>query len=578
MKLLWNYLLTHKKYLVYSLLFASVNQLFSLLDPQVFRLMIDNYASKFDTLTQSQFLAGIGWLLLAYMGVALVSRIAKNFQEYYVNVIAQRVGTALYADSVKHSFSLPYINFEDQRSGELLQKLQKARDDSQELIIQLINMVFVSLIGIIFVLVYAFVVHWLIGLIYFLLLPILGFSAYFLSKKIRQAQKLIINQQAELAGSTTETLRNVQLVKSLGLDQQEITRLNKVNEDILVLELNKVRIIRTFNFWQGTLFNTMRATLISAMMYLIFTQNISLGQFFTLFIYSFFIFTPLAQFGQVVAKYQETSASMSRLDEILKQKPEQKPANAIVLHNLKEISFDNVGFKYNSAEFETIKSLSAVIKSGENVAFVGPSGSGKTTLIKLIVGLYQPASGELRFNNHLSTQIDFDAFRQRIGLVAQETQLFAGTIRENLLFVRPEATDSECLEVLHQSAADNILSRAEKGLDTKIGEGGLKLSGGERQRLAIARALLRQPDIIIFDEATSSLDSLTEKEITDTIKSIAKIRPELITVIIAHRLSTVLHADKIFVLEKGSLVESGNHAELLKKSGLYSALWREQMG
>ncbi|MDQ5970885.1 MAG: ATP-binding cassette, subfamily bacterial [Patescibacteria group bacterium] len=578
MKLLWNYLLTHKKYLVYSLLFASVNQLFSLLDPQVFRLMIDNYASKFDTLTQNQFLVGIGWLLLAYMGVALVSRIAKNFQEYYVNVIAQRVGTALYADSVKHSFSLPYINFEDQRSGELLQKLQKARDDSQELIIQLINMVFVSLIGIIFVLVYAFVVHWLIGLIYFLLLPILGFSAYFLSKKIRQAQKLIITQQAELAGSTTETLRNVQLVKSLGLDQQEISRLNKVNEDILVLELNKVRIIRTFNFWQGTLFNTMRATLISAMMYLIFTQNISLGQFFTLFIYSFFIFTPLAQFGQVVAKYQETSASMSRLDEILKQKPEQKPANAIVLQSLKEISFDKVGFKYNSGEFETIKSLSAVIKSGENVAFVGPSGSGKTTLIKLIVGLYQPASGELRFNNHLSTQIDFDNFRKRIGLVAQETQLFAGTIRENLLFVRPEATDQECLEVLHQAAADNILSRAEKGLDTKIGEGGLKLSGGERQRLAIARALLRQPDIIIFDEATSSLDSLTEKEITDTIKNIAKLRPDLITVIIAHRLSTVLHADKIFVLEKGSLVESGNHAELLKKSGLYAALWREQMG
>ena len=578
MKLLWNYVKTYRKYLIYSLVLASINQLFSLFDPQIFRLMIDNYASKFDTLSQSQFFIGIAWLLLAFMGVALVSRIAKNFQDYYVNVITQRVGTTLYSDSVKHSFSLPYINFEDQQSGELLQKLQKARNDAQELIGQLINMVFVSLIGIIFVLVYAFVVHWLIGLIYFLLLPILGFSTYFLSKKIREAQKLIITQQAELAGSTTETLRNVQLVKSLGLDQQEINRLNKVNDDILLLELKKVKIVRTFSFWQGTLLNAMRTMLIGVMMYLIFTQNITLGQFFTLFIYSFFIFTPLSQFGQVVAKYQETSASMSRLDEILQQKPEQKPANAIVLPDLKEISFDKVGFKYNSAEFETIKSLSAVIKSGENVAFVGPSGSGKTTLIKLIVGLYQPASGELRFNNHLSTQIDFDNFRKRIGLVAQETQLFAGTIRENLLFVRPGASDAECLEVLHQAAADNILSRAEKGLDTKIGEGGLKLSGGERQRLAIARALLRQPDIIIFDEATSSLDSLTEKEITETIKSIAKLRPDLITVIIAHRLSTVLHADKIFVLEKGSLVESGNHTELLKKSGLYAALWREQMG
>ena len=577
MKLLWSYVSRHKKVLAGSLVLASINQLFSLLDPQVFRLMIDNYASKFDTLTQGQFFMGISLLLLAYMGVALVSRIAKNFQEYYVNVIAQSVGTSLYADSVKHSFSLPYINFEDQRSGELLQKLQKARDDSQELTIQLINTVFISLIGIIFVLTYAFIVHWLIGVIYFMLLPILGFSAYFLSKKIRQAQKLIITQQAELAGSTTETLRNVQLVKSLGLDQQEISRLNKVNDEILALELNKVKIIRTFNFWQGTLFNTMRALLISVMMYLIFSQNITLGQFFTLFIYSFAIFTPLALFGQVVAKYQETSASMSRLDEILKQEPEKKPKHAIVLDDLKEISFEDVGFKYNSSEFETIQNLSVVIKSGENVAFVGPSGSGKTTLIKLIVGLYQPASGELKFNKHSSREIDFDKFRQRIGLVAQETQLFAGTIRENLLFVRPNASDADCLDVLHQAAADNILARAEKGLDTRIGEGGLKLSGGERQRLAIARALLRNPDIIIFDEATSSLDSLTENEIITTIREIENVRPEIIMVMVAHRLSTVAHAKNIYVLEKGKLIEQGNHEQLLKKKGLYAALWRQQV-
>jgi ATP-binding cassette subfamily B protein len=345
----------------------------------------------------------------------------------------------------------------------------------------------------------------------------------------------------------------------------------------LALELNKVRIIRTFNFWQGTLFNTMRALLISIMMYLIFSQNISLGQFFTLFIYSFAIFTPLALFGQVVAKYQETSASMSRLDEILKQEPEKKPDQAIVLDDLKEISFQDVSFKYNSSELETIKNLNVVIKSGENVAFVGPSGSGKTTLIKLIVGLYQPASGELKFNKHSSREIDFDKFRQRIGLVAQETQLFAGTIRENLLFVRPGASDADCLDVLHQAAADNILARAEKGLDTRIGEGGLKLSGGERQRLAIARALLRNPDIIIFDEATSSLDSLTENEIINTIRAIEKIRPDIIMVMVAHRLSTIAHAKTIYVLEKGKVIEQGNHESLLKKKGLYAALWRQQI-
>lgn len=578
MKLLWQYLLNYKKLLAYSLILAAVNQLFSLLDPQVFRLMIDRYASRFGELSQQQFLLGIAWLILAYMGVALISRIAKNFQDYYVNVITQRVGAKLYSDSVQHSFSLPFLNFEDQRSGELLQKMQKARNDSQELINQLINLVFVSLIGIIFVLIYAFIVHWVIGLIYFLLLPILGFSTFFLSKKIKEAQKQIIVQQADLAGSTTETLRNVELVKSLGLDQQEINRLNHVNEEILKLELKKVKIVRTFSFWQGTLLNTMRALLLGVMMYLIFNQSITLGQFFSLFIYSFFIFTPLVQFGQVAAQYQQTTASMEKLEEILKQKPEKKPESAVALGALQQINFDKVSFKYNSANVVAVHGLSVSIKSGQTVAFVGPSGSGKTTLIKMLVGLYQPTEGKLEYNGVPSTNIDLEQLRQRVGLVAQETQLFAGTIRENLLFVKADASDQECLDVLHSAAADSVLLRAEKGLDTKIGEGGLKLSGGERQRLAIARALLRNPDLIIFDEATSSLDSLTEKEITETIKNIEKERPQLITIIVAHRLSTVAHAHKIFVLEKGHLSESGSHSELLKKGGLYAALWREQVG
>ncbi|MFA5126378.1 MAG: ABC transporter ATP-binding protein [Patescibacteria group bacterium] len=578
MKLLWQYLFNYKKLLAYSLILAAINQLFSLLDPQIFRLMIDRYASRFGELSQQQFLLGITWLVLAYMGVALISRIAKNFQDYYVNVIAQRVGAKLYSDSVQHSFSLPFLSFEDQRSGELLQKMQKARNDSQELINQLINLVFISLIGIIFVLIYAFIVHWVVGLIYFLLLPILGFSTFFLSKRIKEAQKQIVTQQADLAGSTTETLRNVELVKSLGLDQQEIDRLNNVNEEILKLELKKVKIVRTFSFWQGTILNTMRALLIGVMMYLIFSQSITLGQFFSLFIYSFFIFTPLVQFGQVASQYQQTTASMEKLEEILKQEPEKRPERAVILGALQQINFDKVSFKYNSADVTAVHGLSATIKAGQTVAFVGPSGSGKTTLIKMLVGLYQPTEGKLEYNGVPSAAIDLGQLRQRIGLVAQETQLFAGTIRENLLFVKADASDQDCLDVLHLAAASSVLSRAEKGLDTKIGEGGLKLSGGERQRLAIARALLRNPDLIIFDEATSSLDSLTEKEITETIKNIEKERPQLITIIIAHRLSTVAHAHKIFVLEKGRLSESGSHHELLKKSGLYAALWREQVG
>jgi ATP-binding cassette subfamily B protein len=173
--------------------------------------------------------------------------------------------------------------------------------------------------------------------------------------------------------------------------------------------------------------------------------------------------------------------------------------------------------------------------------------------------------------------VDLDRLRERIGLVTQDAQLFSGTIRENLKFVNPHATDAECLDVLHKAAANALLARADKGLDTVIGEGGVKVSGGEKQRLSIARALLRNPHLLVFDEATSSLDSLTEEEISRTMREVAGSR-EVITILIAHRLSTVMHADRIYVLERGKIIEVGQHEDLLERTGLYYAMWRQQVG
>ena len=215
--------------------------------------------------------------------------------------------------------------------------------------------------------------------------------------------------------------------------------------------------------------------------------------------------------------------------------------------------------------------------AGESIAFVGPSGSGKTSLVKLLVGLYEPTEGTILYNGVPHSEIDKAELRRQIGFVTQDTQLFAGTIRENLLFVNPDATDVECLDALKRAQCEPLLERGGKGLDTVIGEGGVKLSGGEKQRLSIARALLRRPNILIFDEATSALDSITEAEIGKTIKELSEAHAH-ITVLVAHRLSTIMHADRIYVLEKGVIAESGTHEELLKKSGLYHAMWRQQIG
>ncbi|WP_207428333.1 ABC transporter ATP-binding protein [Pedobacter sp. SYSU D00535] len=577
MKLLLNYLKNYKGLLVLALLLAAINQIFSFLDPWIFRKIIDKYVTHYQDYTNEEFFKGAGLLILAAMGVAMVSRIAKNFQDYYVNVITQRLGAKIYSDGLAHSLELPYQVFEDQRSGETLGILQKVRTDSEKLIIAFINIVFTSIIGITFVFVYAMSIHWAIAVFYISVIPVLGTISSVLSKRIKTVQKSIVTETTALAGSTTESLRNIELVKSLGLSSQEISRLNNTTERILVLELKKVKYVRSLSFVQGTLVNLLRNAIIFLMMYLIYDGQITVGEFFSLFLYSFFIFGPLQELGNIINTYRETEVSLANFKTILNTPKEAKPANPVKIGTIQSLEFRNVSFKHLTASRNALNSISFSTQTGETIAFVGPSGSGKTTLVKLLVGLYPPKEGEVLYNGTSSHRVNLDELRERIGFVTQDTQLFSGTIRENLLFVRPGATDEECMEVLQKAACHNLLARADKGLDTVIGEGGVKVSGGEKQRLSIARALLRQPDILVFDEATSALDSLTEEEITKTIRAVSNMH-EHITILIAHRLSTIMHADKIFVLEKGNIIESGKHAELLEEKGLYYAMWRQQIG
>lgn len=577
MKLLYKYLRSYWKLILLALLLAAVNQLFSLLDPYIFGKVIDHYATKFDKYTTIQFLQGVGLLLAAIVGVAFISRVAKNFQDYYVNVITQRLGVQIYTDGIKHSLKLPYSKFEDQQSGKTLGILQKVRDDVEKLISALVNTMFTTFVGVIFVTVYAVSVHWIIAPVFFAAVPALGIVSSVLSKKIKKIQQVIVRETTTLAGTTTESLRNIELVKSLGLGNQEINRLNTTSDKILQLELKKVRYIRTLSFIQGTVVNFIRTTIMFFMLYLIFTREIQIGQFFTLMFYSFFLFGPLQSVGDIINIYREAEVSLDNFGNLLRQPIESKPTNPEFIDNICSLEFANVGFKHQSARRRALDNISFKVSTGETIAFAGPSGAGKTTLVKLLVGLYTPEEGTIFYNGIPGDCIDFDNLREKIGFVTQDTQLFSGTIKENLLFVNPGASDEECLDVLNKAAAANLLARADRGLDTLIGEGGVKVSGGEKQRLSIARALLRHPQLLIFDEATSALDSLTEEEITSTIKKISESK-DLITIMIAHRLSTVMYADRIYVLERGRIIESGKHEDLLELRGLYYAMWRQQIG
>jgi ATP-binding cassette subfamily B protein len=588
MKILLQYLKPYKWLVALVLTLAAVNIGFSLVDPILFGKLI-NLANKKvnapDQYSWNRFFNAFSWknpgvwfIVGCSISVAMVSRIAKNFQDYFLNVIIQKFGAKVFTDGLQHAMKLPYYQFEDQRSGETLSVLTKVRSDVEKFMVNFINILFGVLVGVLFVFIYAAIfIHWSIPLAYLVGISLLTFITNKLSKKIKTIQKNIVGQTTALAGSTTESLRNIELVKSLGLTKQEVERLNKNTYKILGLELTKVKRIRSISFIQGTFVNTLRQVILFILMWLIFRDKMDAGQLVTMQIFSFFVFGPLQEIGNILLSYREAEASLNNFNNLMTKEPEREPSHPKPLGNIRTLSFRNVSFQHKTASQKAINKISFDVNVGETIAFVGPSGSGKSTLMKLLVGLYRPQEGKILYNNLDETELRFDDLRNQIGFVTQETNLFSGTIKENLLFVNPGASDEEVTIALNKAACQNLLSRAEKGLDTTIGEGGLKLSGGEKQRLSIARALLRNPKLLLFDEATSALDSLTEEEITDTIRDISN-EGNQITILIAHRLSTIMHADRIYVLEKGDIVETGNHDILLEEKGLYYAMWRQQIG
>jgi ATP-binding cassette, subfamily B, bacterial len=575
--LLASYVCVHRRVFLIALGCACVNQIFMMVDPLIFSRVLDDYVIQSHKRTTQDFLLGVGGWLCVMLAVALVAWAVKGVQTAMAFRLARQVSNHMYADSIGHSLKLPYAEFERRRSGDMVDRLQRMRREVDTFVTQAVSTLFTSFIGLVVVLIYAARIHWSILMFLLVAAPLVVSLSILLSQKVQKIQQEIVEESAALAASTTETLTNIELVKSLGLTGSEVLRFKASSNHILELELVKIRYARMFTFFHGAGVNLLRAGLILLLMYLLAAHRVTVGQFFSMFLYLYFILGPLQEFGTVISQYRDLESLLRGFLSLLAQPSEAAASHPALFSLLEKIQFDTVGFSYPTSQRPAVTGICFHADRGETIAFVGPSGAGKSTLVKLLSGLYEPSEGQVRFNDVPGSQTDWNALRNRIGLVTQETHLFAGTIRENLRFVSPDVTEEECLLAIRRAAAEPMLQRAPLGLDTVVGEGGMRLSGGEKQRLSIARALLRRPELLIFDEATSALDSLTEEEIAATIRNIAAAH-NTITIVITHRLATVVNADRIYTLDGGRIIEVGTHDQLIAKNGLYHDMWRRQSG
>lgn len=577
MHILWKYIRPLRWWVALSLVLAGLAQILTLVDPLIFGMIVDEYVLNPDNKPDDVLVRGAVWWLFVAAAVALAARLAKAFQDYVLALVVQKFGMQIFNDGLRQTLRLSFQEFEDRSSGEAVAMLQKVRTDTERFINAFVNILFSSLVGISFLLWYGITKHWLLIPVFVVGVLVLGGLTGLLSQKMKAVQRMIVRETAKMSGSITESLRNIELVKSLGLTYPEIRRLQLYTKKIFDLEMDKVKRVRSLSFLQGTLLNLLKQSILFILLWLIFRKTLTAGELISMQFILNTIFVPLQDLGKIILNYREAEASMQTFDELMKKPVETRPEAPVDIGELESLRFDDVVFKHRTATENAIDHLSFEVRLGDTVAFVGPSGSGKSTLVKLLVGLYTPISGTIYMDGIPVKELRYNPIRRQISFVAQDPQLFSGTIRENLLFVKPEATDEEMHDALERASATTLMERSGKGLETRLGESGLRVSGGERQRLSIARALLRHPRLFIFDEATSALDSITEQEITSAIREVSSHKEHMV-ILIAHRLSTVMHADTIHVLEKGRIIESGTHEALLENKGLYYAMWRQQIG
>lgn len=518
----------------------------------------------------AEFIAMIPWLI---MGVILVRAVAGFFADYMMSWVGRQIVFDLRRAVFDRMLQLPSSFYDRYSSAALVSKLiydveQTATATTDALTLSVKDvMTALALLG------WLFYLDWFLTLVVLVFAPVIALGISRAARRFRRSSESIQNSMSGIARIAKETVNGHQLVKTYGAQRFERQGFERANQYNRRQAMRKATVAAAMVPMVVLVMGVALALVISIAVNRSGAQAITAGTFVSYVTAVMMLLAPLKRLAKINEKIQMGVASAHSIFGIIDEETEQDRGTGVMERARGEIEADGVSFTYGESRFPAVRDISLHIRPGQRIALVGPSGSGKSTLVSLLLGFYRPESGVLRLDGRDIGSLTLESLRRQFAIVSQETMLFEGTIEANILYGAPDRSEQRLQEVIQVAHVAEFVERLPKGLQTPVGERGARLSGGQRQRIAIARALYKDAPILVLDEATSSLDSLSERLVQQATENLAKNRT---TIVIAHRLFTVEKADWIFVLNEGGIVEEGRHRELIERGGLYARLYQTQ--